>query len=181
MFKEIIIPENDLWDETSERFIMIKEHKIRLMHSLVSISKWEAKWHKPYLSQYHEKTSEESLDYIKCMTVTQHVDPNVYRCIPPNVLTEVQEYINDSMTATTIKEDNKGPSSQILTSEVIYQMMMDLGIPFECQKWHLNRLLTLIKVCTIKRQPPQKMSRQELAAHNRALNAARKKQFNSKG
>ena len=35
-------------------------------------------------------------------------------------------------------------------SELIYWYMSQLGIPFECDKWNLNRLLTLIRLAAAK-------------------------------
>ena len=116
------------------------------------------------------------------MTITQNVDPNVYLAINNEIMTKVTEYIDLPMTATTFREDlNKGHSREIITSEIIYQWMISLGVPFECQKWHLNRLLTLIRVCSLKQQQPKKMSKNELYSRNRKLNAARKRSLHTKG
>ena len=162
-------------------FINTKEQTLQLEHSLVSLSKWEAKWHKPYLSR-KAMTIEETIDYIRCMTLTQNVDPNVYKAITPSNLKTVTEYIDAPMTATTISNaKKKGGSRKIVTAEVIYYWMISYGIPFECQKWHLNRLLTLINVCNVEGSPPQKLSRAEVAAQYKALNAARRKQWNTRG
>lgn len=178
---EIVIPETEQYDEVNGRFITTKKQALRLEHSLVSLSKWESKWHKPYLSK-KPKTTEEQIDYIRCMTLTQNVDPNVYTAITPQLLERVRAYINDSMTATTIRAGQKGRSSnEIVTAEVIYYWMISHRIPFECQKWHLNRLMTLINVCNAKDGPPRKMSQKEILAQNRALNAARRKKLHSRG
>ena len=177
----ITIPAIELWDENKEEFINTKEQTLQLEHSLVSLSKWESKWNKPFLSK-DTKTEEEELDYIKCMTITQNVDPNVYKFIPLNVREEIKEYINSPMTATWFSEDkNTKSSSEQITSELIYYWMIAQNIPFECEKWHLNRLITLIKICNIKSQPPKKMGKKAIMSRNAALNAARRKQFNSKG
>ena len=150
-------------------------------HSLVSLSKWESKWKKAFLSK-KEKTYEETIDYIRCMTVTQNVDPDVYKYLSAENIKQINEYINDPMTATTFSESKQsGGNHEILTAEVIYYYMIASNIPFECQKWHLNKLLTLIRVCSIKNQPPKKMGREELLKRNNALNAARRKKFNTKG
>ena len=177
----ITIPAIELWDENKEEFINTKEQTLQLEHSLVSLSKWESKWNKPFLSK-DIKTEEEELDYIKCMTITQNVDPNVYKFIPLNVREEIKEYINAPMSATWFSEDKntKGSSEQI-TSELIYYWMIAQNIPFECEKWHLNRLITLIKICNIKSQPPKKMGKKAIMSRNAALNAARRKQLNTKG
>ena len=140
-----------------------------------------SQWHKPYLSR-KAMTIEETIDYIRCMTLTQNVDPNVYKAITPSNLKTVTEYIDAPMTATTISNaKKKGGSRKIVTAEVIYYWMISYGIPFECQKWHLNRLLTLINVCNVEGAPPQKLSRSEVAAQYKALNAARRKQWNTRG
>ena len=178
---EITIPEVEQWDEVNQEFITSKEQVLRLEHSLVSLSKWESKWNKPFLDK-KEKTREETIDYIKCMTLTQNVDPNTYNLLTKENIIEINKYISSPMTATTCHEDpNKKGSREIITSEIIYYWMLSLNIPFECQKWHLNRLLTLIKVCSIKQQPPKKMSKRDVMSRNAALNAARRKQLNSKG
>ena len=177
----ITIPATELWDENKEEFINTKEQTLQLEHSLVSLSKWESKWNKPFLSK-DTKTEEEELDYIKCMTITQNVDPNVYKFIPLNVREEIKEYINAPMSATWFSEDkNTKSSSEQITSELIYYWMIAQNIPFECEKWHLNRLITLIKICNIKSQPPKKMGKKAIMSRNAALNAARRKQLNTKG
>lgn len=176
----IPIHKTELWDEIKNEFINIKEQTIELEHSLVSISKWEAQWHKPFLTK-QQKTYEEQLSYIQCMTVTPHVDPNVYRCINKQTMDQIEAYINNPMTATTIPKQPGGGRGEVLTSELIYYYMFELRIPIECQKWHLNRLITLIKVFNVKNAPQKKMSRQEIMSRNAAINAANKKKFNVKG
>lgn len=172
------------YDERTSTFIpATKPQTLMLKHSLVSMAKWEAKWHKPYLSQ-ENKSIEELIDYVRCMTLTQNVDPNSYSALAyaPDVLLKVSKYINDSMTATTFPDRKKNSSSrEVVTAEVIYHWMVYYGIPFECQKWHLSRLLTLIHVCNVKSEPQKKKSRREVLAENRALNAARRKKMNTKG
>ena len=178
---QITVPAGELWDENNKEFISVKEQTLQLEHSLVSLSKWESKWCKAFLSK-QEKTFEETLDYIKCMTITQNVDPNVYMFLTNENILQVNKYIEDPMTATTFRKDNTGKSNQeVITAELIYYWMIALTIPFECQKWHLNRLLTLIQVCNIKNTPPKKMGRRELMSRNAAINAANRKRFNSKG
>lgn len=177
----ITIPATELWDENKEEFINTKEQTLQLEHSLVSLSKWESKWNKPFLSK-DTKTEEEELDYIKCMTITQNVDPNVYKFMPLDAREEIKEYINAPMTATWFSEDkNTKSNSEQITSELIYYWMVAQNIPFECEKWHLNRLITLIKICNIKSQPPKKMGKKAIMSRNAALNAARRKQLNTKG
>ena len=178
---QIVIPGQELWDEQKQEFINTKEQVLQLEHSLISLSKWEAKWCKVFLSR-QEKTQEEIIDYIKCMTITPNVDPEVYNHLTRENIKEIEDYIAAPMTATYFSSDNAGKSSrEQVTSELIYYWMIALNIPFECQKWHLNRLLTLIKVCNIKNQPPKKMSKREIMSRNAALNAARRQQLNTKG
>lgn len=168
---QISIPAQEYFDERTEEFISVKPHILQLEHSLISISKWEAKWHKPFLGK-DEKTEEETLDYIRCMTITQNVDPMVYRAIPTAELEKAKAYINDPMTATWFNDrDKRPPSRKVITSELIYYWMVANQIPFECEKWHFNRLMTLIRICGEKNQPPKKMSksdRKSLMAQRRA-------------
>ena len=179
---QIKVDARDLWDEQREVFIPIKEQTIQLEHSLVSLSKWESKWCKPFLHSGDNITREEELDYIKCMTITQNVDPMVYKCLTNENIRQIKEYIDAPMTATYFSKHEKGKNNrELITSELIYYWMIALNIPFECQKWHLNRLITLIRVCEIKNQPPKKRSRREIASSYAALNEARKKQLNTKG
>ena len=178
---EITIPATELWDEINEEFITTKEQTLRLEHSLVSLSKWESKWCKPFLSKTN-KTDEEMLDYVRCMTLTQNVPDEVYRCLTDDNIRKIYEYIDAPMTATWFNDDKaKGTSREQTTSELIYYWMIALNIPFECQKWHLNRLLTLIRVCNIKNQPPKKMSKRDIMSRNAAINAARRNKLHTKG
>lgn len=178
---KITIPESEMFDEKVGEFIYVKEQTLQLEHSLLSLSKWESKWHKPFLG-LEEKTMEETIDYIRCMTLTQNVDPNVYRVLSNENIKAINEYIKDPMTATTFSNDtNQSGGKEIITSEILYYDMIGFGIPFECQKWHLNRLVTLIRVCSIKQNPPKKMSKGDIMRRNADLNAARKQRMNTKG
>ncbi len=178
---KITIPERDYWDYEKEQFISVKHTELQLEHSLVSISKWESRWHKPFLGR-REKNMEETIDYIRCMTLTQNVNPQVYSYISNDVMEQIFSYMEDPMTATWISRKDKGsPVHEVITAEIIYYWMICAGIPFECQKWHLNRLLMLIRVCNAKNGPARKLGKKELAMRNTALNAARRKKYNSKG
>lgn len=175
------IPAIERYDEVRNEFIQTKEQILQLEHSLVSISKWESKWCKAFLAK-NEKTNEEMIDYIRCMTITPNVDPELYNCIPRNVVEQISAYIQAPMTATWFRDSNKGSNrGEVITSELIYYWMIAQQIPFECQKWHLNRLLTLIRICGIKNESPKKMSKSALANKNASLNAARRAALNSKG
>lgn len=177
----IKIPDTEVYDEINNLFIQVKGTTLVLEHSLVSISKWESKWKKEFISN-KPKTHEESIDYIKCMTITQNVNDDVYKYLPDWVYKKVDEYIGDPMTATTFSTSSNGKkNTEKITSEVIYYWMITLGIPMECQKWHLNRLLTLIRVCEIKNAPQKKMSKSEVMRRNASLNASRRAALNSKG
>ena len=174
-----LVPER--YDEKNHSFIDPVTKTLQLEHSLVSISKWESKWCKSFIGS-REKTDEEVLDYIKCMTITQNVDPKLYNYLSRENIRQINNYIDAPMTATHFREDpNAKPNRDTITSELIYYWMITFGIPFECQKWHLNRLLTLIHVCIVKNQPAKKMSRGETARQNAALNAARRKRLNTRG
>lgn len=177
---KITIPAIEQYDEVNEEFIYFKETSLQLEHSLVSLSKWESKWCKPFLTK-DDKTIEETIDYIRCMTITQNIDNDAYKNLTNQNLTDVREYLEAAMTATTINNDNKATNKEVITSEIIYYWMITLNIPFECQKWHLNRLLTLINVCNIKASPPKKMGKKELLSRNTSVNEARKRALNTKG
>ena len=177
---KVTIPASEDYDPVRNLFINHEERTLTLEHSLVSLSKWEQKFKKPFLSA-ENKTSEETLAYIKFMTITSNVPDELYYRLPSSVLSEINDYIADPATATTFSDKKGKPTKEIITSELIYYWMIALGIPFECQKWHLNRLLTLIRVCGIKNTPDKKMGKGELLAQNRALNAARRKALGTKG
>lgn len=154
---------------------------LKMEHSLVSVSRWERKWKKPYLT-LEPKTDEEFYDYLRCMTIAPKDVPTiVYRSLPQSIIDEAINYINDPMTATTFPKDNRRASREIITAEIIYYQMFSLNIPLECEKWHLNRLMTQIRVCAVKNSPKKKMSRRETMSQNAALNAQRRKARNSKG
>ena len=172
---------NEGWDEEKEEFVEAKIQILQLEHSLVSLSKWESKWCKPFFSKT-PKTSEEILDYVKFMTLNKHIDPSTYDRLTDENVENIKKYIDAPMTATTVVEDSNGKKSrEIITAEVIYYWMIALQIPFECQKWHLNRLITLIKVCSVKNNPGKKRNKRDTASRYAAMNAARKKQMNTRG
>lgn len=178
----VVIPAGEFYSEETGEFFTTKETVLRLEHSLLSISKWESEWKKPFLDRTKDKTYEESISYIKCMTLSQNVDPNVYYAISPKLMSEINDYIADTRSATTI--NNRGPMSadkSVVTSELVYYWMAANNIPIECQKWHFSRLYMLLQIFSIKQGKEQKMSRHDVMAQNRALNAARKKAMKTKG
>lgn len=174
---KITIPAAEFFDESTYCFITTKETTLTLEHSLVSISKWESETEKPFIGR--KLTREETIQYIRCMTITQNVDPLVYESIPDRIINNISNYIDQKQTATWFGEDEskKRPQRRVITSELIYYWMIQCGIPWECEKWHINRLLTLIRVCQEESKPSKQLSYKERAA----LNAARKKKFNTRG
>ena len=177
---EITIPAGEMFDESTSEFVEFPEKTIKLEHSLVSVSKWEAKHHKPFLIR-EEKTSEEMLDYIKCMTVTQNVDDKFYSFLSADNYKEISDYIENPMTATKVPNLGGRPNRETVTSELVYYWMTVYNIPSEYQKWHLNRLMALIEICAFKNAPPKKMSKSQIYNRNRSLNAARRAKYNTKG
>lgn len=177
----ITVPGTEMWNPEKELFYSSEDEILKLEHSLISISKWESKWHKPFLTQ-DNKTSEEVLSYIQCMTVNGKVDPEVYYRLSPENVSEIDDYIGDAMTATFFYDDSSGGGAkEQVTSELIYYWMVTLNVPFECQRWHLNRLLTLLRVCNIKNSPPKQMGTRELIERNKTLNQQRRQMLKSKG
>jgi hypothetical protein len=173
----VVIPAREFYDDVRHEFVHTEECELQLEHSLVSLSKWEAKWCKPFLSKT-DKTREETLDYIRCMTMNQNHHCVAYNLIPDNIIQKIIDYINAPMTATTFKNPKDNPTNkEVITAEIIYYWMITFNIPIDFQKRHLNQLLTLINVCNIKNQPPKKMSAKERAAENKA----RRTQYNTKG
>lgn len=178
---EIVIPESEVWDESTNTFITINAQTLRLEHSLHSIAQWERKWCKPFLTDV-EKSSEETIDYIKCMTLNEGVDPDVYNHLSKKNIDDIVEYIHAPMTATVFVNQKRGSNNgEQVTAELMYYWMIAMNVPHEYEYWHLNSLMTLIQVCSIKNQPGKKMGRKAIANQNASLNAARKKKFNTKG
>lgn len=177
----INIPDIEFYNEEIEEFFYYKGENLQLEHSLVSLSKWESKWHKPFLGK-EQKTTAETIDYIRCMTINKNVDPNIYDYIPDKTFNLIIDYVDDSMTATWFTDlPGQKKNREVVTAEIIYYWMISLSIPSEYEKWHLNRLLTLIRVCNEKNKPPKKMGRKEMLAQRHALNQARRAKLNSKG
>lgn len=182
MPKLIVIEEQELYDAVKNEFINLKRTEFKIEHSLVSVAKWESKWHVPFLDD-SEKTEEMLKDYIRCMTISQNVDPRIYDHLTVEAIQEINEYIDDPMTATVIKNNNrKRNDGSFITSEIIYYWMIAQNIPVEFEKWHLNRLLTLIQVCSEKNaNADKKMNKKDIVNQNKLLNAARKSKYKTKG
>lgn len=177
----ITIDGDEIYNEETEEFSTDGDVVVHLEHSLLSVSKWESKHQKPFLTN-KEKTVDEIFDYIKAMIVDPSLDPDVLmRCSQRNI-DEIQKYIDSSQSATTFGDmpGRRGPG-EVITSELIYYWMVTFNIPFECELWHLNRLFSLIRICNIKQQKPKKMSRNELAQRNAELNARRRAELNTTG
>ena len=174
-------PETELWDEYNQRFILVKKQTLFLEHSLISLSRWESNWEKPFLKRNDKKTLVETIDYVRCMTINNNVDPNVYRVLTADNINAINAYVNAKKTATIVYEDKHRSTGETVTSELIYYWMVSLGIPFECQKWHLNRLLTLIRVCNVKNSPGKKMGRNALLNRYASLNKKRREAMHSNG
>ena len=170
---QITVPKRELWDEVNERFIRTKEVTLKLEHSLISISKWESKWCIPFFES--EKTAEQVFDYIKCMTLNADVDPLIYNALTREDINKINEYIEAPMTASKVTPDQTSKkSTEYITSELIYYWMIAYNIPVAFEKWHLNRLIMLIQICSEKNKPDKKMSKSEVMRRHRAINQARR-------
>lgn len=184
----IVIPPKEFWDEAKGEFVKIgdKDVTLQLEHSLIALSKWESKWKVPFLEKNPPKTNEMTIDYIRCMTITKNVPPDVYDRIPNPLYTDILNYIKDPMTATWFgsaptPQGKQKAKPEVLTAEVIYYKMISHNIPMECQKWHLNSLITLIRVFNNKNSKPTKMNKKEMLAQRKALNESRRSAAKSKG
>lgn len=175
------LPKSSFYDDEKEEFVDVPAMTLELEHSLISISKWESKWEKPFLGK-GEKAREEVLDYIACMAINRNFRNEFLLALSQEDFDAITEYISRPMTATKFYEAPGAPASrEVVTSEIIYYWMVTFNIPFECEKWHLQRLLTLIKVCSIKNGPQKKMPASEIAQSNRELNRARLKATGTRG
>ena len=171
----------ELWDEGKQEFVYMNGQTLELEHSLASLSKWESKIGKPFLSK-DGTTYEETIEYIKCMMLTPNVSEETYQYLMTHRMSEIQEYIDASMTATTLpKLPSRRGRPETVTAELIYYWMIALQIPSEYEHWHLNKLITLIGVCNVKNAPPTKRSQEDILNEQMALNEERRKKLNSKG
>jgi hypothetical protein len=179
----LVVPGVEAFDEVTQEFTTIGSVTLELEHSLVSLSKWESEFEKPFLDNEIEKTEEEILGYVKAMNLTSNIPKDVWTKLSDENFQTIHRYIDAKMTATTVYELDEAPKTkkETITAEIVYYWMVSFNIPFECQFWHLNRLFTLIRVCSVKAEKPKKMSQREIARRNRDLNARRKAQLGTKG
>ena len=181
----IQIPDSEFYDSEHNLFFTVKGRDLVLEHSLISISKWESKWKKPFLTpDTKSKSNEEIKDYVRCMTISKNVDPKLYEMLTPDNYKAISDYLDDSMTATTFSVYEKGKTTNkktIITSEVIYYWMIQNGIPFSCEKWNFNRLLTLLRLCSVKNNQENKMSKNAIYEQNRSLNKLRQAKLKTRG
>jgi hypothetical protein len=180
MLKLIILGEEHFDEETSE-FSTVGDVEIELEHSLLSLSKWESKFKKPFLSDA-VKSPEEIAAYIEAMIISPNYPHDIVFRLAQHNIKEVNDYIESTESATTfgVLPERKG-KGETITSELIYYWMVAFTIPFECETWHLNRLFSLIRICNIKNSKPKKMSRGEIARRNAQLNAERKAKLGTTG
>lgn len=181
---KLTIGSDELYDEEKSEFIIKDGFTIHLEHSLLAISVWEQRFCKPFLGR-GEKTKEETLGYVEAMILDEDYPDDVLDRMTPHHLSKVNDYVDSPATATTFsdladKKPSRGPS-QVITSELIYYWMASANVPFECERWHLNRLFALLRIFDVKNSKQKKMSRSEIASRNRALNEQRKAQLNTRG
>lgn len=176
---QVVVPEMEWFNDGTNEITHSKETTLMLEHSLISVSRWESKHKVPFLSSFEKGlTREEFIDYVRCMTINKSVNQFVYYSLTPKIVDQIREYIQDPMTATTIhdyrkKTQRRAPAPKVITSEQIYSWMAAAGVSFDCEKWHLNRLLMLLQVCAIENGSSDKMSKKEVMKQNAALNAMR--------
>lgn len=176
----IVVPGVEVFDEGKQKFTTIGDVTLELEHSLVSLSKWESKYEKPFLSK-EEKTEEEILGYVKAMVLTENPPKEIFQKLNEEHFEAINSHINAKMTATWFSDTHQPRSQEIITAELIYYWMIAFQIPIECEHWHLNRLFTLIQVCNHKQEKPKKMSRSEMNRRNREINAQRRAALGTKG
>jgi len=178
---KIIVPGDEFFDESAQEFITKGDVVLELEHSLVSLSKWESIYEKPFLTK-EEKTSEEILEYIKCMLIGSEIPSEIFSRFSEDNISQINDYIGAKQSATWFNERTGQPKNrEIVTAEVIYHWMIAFQIPLECQMWHLSRLFTLIRVCNVKNSNPKKMGKSEVASRMRELNAQRKAEIGTRG
>jgi hypothetical protein len=178
---KLFVNGDEFYDEASNTFSTVGDVVLELEHSLVSLSKWESEFQKPFLSP-GDKTPQEIFSYIQAMILNENFDPTVINRLTQENLDKINAYIESKQSATTFGHMPETTGrGETITSELVYYWLVAFNIPFECQNWHLNRLFALIRICNIKNSKPKKMSRSEVVQRNRELNAQRKAQLNSTG
>ena len=179
---KLTIQKQTVYDEKENRFYDVPETIVELEHSLLAISKWESKWHIPFLKK-EERTRDQIIYYVYCMCLNEDMPLEWFCGLTNTQFKEISEYIDNPMTATTITNHEKKSKAipETITSELVYYWMDECNINKECETWHLNRLLRLIEITSIKRQPEKKMGKKNTIAQNKALNATRRARMGSKG
>ena len=180
MPKQIYVAGAELYDNAKSMFIDVKPQTLVLEHSLISLSKWEAKHHQMWLEK-NDKTGTDLLDYIRCMTINNNVPDVTYYALTEQNFKDILDYMEDPMTASSVFEPPRKSRSEPVSSELIYYWMIQYGIPFECEKWHLNRLLMLIKICSKKSSTPSKADKKAMDQRRAAINAQRRAKSGAKG
>lgn len=176
----IVVPETEFFDDDKQEFVQVKKFVLNLEHSLVSLSKWESKWEKPFLSE-DKKSPAETLSYIEMMILNKKTPSNLFQRLSPDQFQEIDDYINSKQSATWFSELAPPKSKEVITNELIYHWMFAAGIDMKCEEWHLNRLFTLIKIVGLKRNTkPKKMTRSELASR-KSLNEQRRAKLGTTG
>lgn len=178
---KLIVSGTEYFNEETEEFESVGDFELELEHSLISLSKWESKYQKPFLSNL-EKSPEEILYYIKAMILTPIYPNDLFEKFSTENFAQINNYIESRESATTFGDmPDRRIRGEVITSELIYYWMVAFNIPFECERWHLNRLFSLIRICNLKNSKQKKMSRSEMAARNRELNAKRREQYGTRG
>jgi hypothetical protein len=169
------------WDQENEKFVYPDSFKLELEHSLVSLSKWESKWEVPFLGE-KPKTTEMVLDYIECMILTPDPPADWISKLSKENIEEITAYFDSKQSATWFNDHHPEPKTgETITSELVYYWLDICDIDWQAQYWHLNRLLTLVKIHTVKQAKPKPMSRSEMLRRRRALNKQRLKEMEEGG
>jgi len=179
----VIVSGDEIFNEETSEFSSVGDFVLELEHSLLSLSKWESKFEKPFLGK-DEKTAEELMWYVRAMILNPIYPSDLFARLSRENLDEINAYIESKQSATTfghMPEHRTRGRAETITSELIYYWLVAFNIPFETETWHLNRLFSLIRICNIKQSKPTKMSRNEVAQRNRELNAQRRAQLGTSG
>lgn len=177
----LAVPGREVYNEETNEFLQVPDAELHLEHSLLSVFRWEAIWKKPFLDRNKKKTTEELISYVECMCLDKKVNSAVFYNLGKEHWDAIAKYIDDEQTATWFSKSSGASNRETLTAELIYYYMTAYNIPFECQKWHLSRLLVLLRICGIKNSPEKKMSTSNILSQNAKLNAARRKAMHTKG